>query len=672
AGTPTSFNLGSFSDTNSGANSWTVDVNWGDNTSHSTFTTFSQGSIGNVAHTYAPAGTYTATVKVTDNLNASGSTSFQVNVSGSPNGVVVTSPGNQAATAGNAALVLLGSFSDSNSGANPWTVDVNWGDNTVHSDFVTTVQGSLGGAIHAFAQGGNYTVTVTVTNNLNAFASAFFQVSVAGSTKGVTVTPPGYQPVATFTDPGGAEAVSDYSANISWGDGSTPTAGLISLRGTTFTVSGSRTFAEEGSYTISVTINHEGTTPQTVTSIATVSNPNVLATGGFSFSASEASASSTQPVATFTDPGGPGEPSDYSASITWGDGSAASTGSISLTGTTFTVSGSHSYGEEGTDAITVTINHETTTPQTVTSTATVSDPAVVGSSVTVSATAGSPFFKQVVATFTDPGGAEPNPADPSGTIAKHYKVVSINWGDNTALDASSASLSYSGSPGSKSNPFTVTGSHTYAAAGTYTISVLVNHEGVVSTLTGSASVSNLGQFITSGNPQTKTSSFWASIVGQELLRRFGLTAGGQTLGQWLASTLPKLYGGVGGAPNLSSFTDSQVAIYYLGLFSKSNTIRLDSEALSAALYVFATTSSLGGSIAASPPYSLPVTAAGLGAFAVNIGFNGAAFGVPNFTVLNVFQILQATDNSAVAGEPWGSNGVLRNEGLSVFQPINGE
>jgi hypothetical protein len=52
-------------------------------------------------------------------------------------------------------------------------------------------------------------------------------------------------------------------------------------------------------------------------------------------------------------------------------------------------------------------------------------------------------------------------------------------------------------------------------------------------------------------------------------------------------------------------------------------------------------------------------------------FNGPAFGVPNFTTLTVFQILSATNNAAVAGEPWGMNISLRDEGLSVFMGING-
>src|SRR5579871_857526 len=94
-------------------------------------------------------------------------------------GLTVMSPGNQTAMPGSDTLLNLGSFSDTNSGANSWSVDVNWGDSTPDTTFTTSTQGSLGQAIHNFAQGGIYTATVRVTDNLNASNSANFQVNVS-------------------------------------------------------------------------------------------------------------------------------------------------------------------------------------------------------------------------------------------------------------------------------------------------------------------------------------------------------------------------------------------------------------------------------------------------------------------------------------------------------------
>src|SRR5262249_40863966 len=59
---------------------------------------------------------------------------------------------------------------------------------------------------------------------------------------------------------------------------------------------------------------------------------------------------------------------DYSASIDWGDGSFSS-GAITQNAFTnvFTVTGSHSYAEEGTPTITVTIHHDSADDSTATS-----------------------------------------------------------------------------------------------------------------------------------------------------------------------------------------------------------------------------------------------------------------------------------------------------------------
>ena len=61
----------------------------------------------------------------------------------------------------------------------------------------------------------------------------------------------------------------------------------------------------------------------------------------------------TAPVATFTD-SYLGSPGDFSASIDWGD-TSTSTGSITQSGSTFTVSGGHTYAAHGTYTPTVTI-----------------------------------------------------------------------------------------------------------------------------------------------------------------------------------------------------------------------------------------------------------------------------------------------------------------------------
>jgi PKD domain/Ubiquitin-activating enzyme E1 FCCH domain/RTX calcium-binding nonapeptide repeat (4 copies) len=314
---------------------------------------------------------------------------------------VVTAPSDQTANEGASKSFNLGSFADAD--GSPWTVRVSWGDGSPDTVFTQSAAGSLGTRSHTYAEEGNKVVTVTVTDNTTLSDSKTFNVNVSdlpvAATGGFLVNAvegaeSSSQTVATFVDPGGAEALGDYSASIAWGDGTT-TPGTITFGGTlgsktdAFTVSGHHTYAEESAgehpdsnpYTVTITIGHELTTAQVVLSHAHVTDPPVDATGGFTFVAVEGDPSATQTVATFTDPGGAEVLADYSAVIDWGDGTT-SVGAITFGGAlgsktdAFTVSGSHTYavglaepGEFGNtfcDAdppsyhkpITVTVTHE--------------------------------------------------------------------------------------------------------------------------------------------------------------------------------------------------------------------------------------------------------------------------------------------------------------------------
>ncbi|HLJ97468.1 MAG TPA: PKD domain-containing protein, partial [Gemmataceae bacterium] len=347
----------------------------------------------------------------------------------------------------------------------------------------------------------------------------------------------------------------------------------------------------------------------------------------------------------FTDSGsGP-----WTASVAWGDGTSIMLPAPSAPG--LLGNQSHAYAEEGTYTVTVTVNDTgSNTSASAMFTVSVAELNVVATPAGFSLTAGAPF-SGAVATFMDPGGAEANDGS-------HYSA-SINWGDNSA--AAIGSISLNGST------FSVNGTHTYAAANSYSITVTISHEGNPILVQSQVMVVSLGQFVSAG--MVKPISFWEGLQGQQLVRRFGTTGDGRTLGQWLATTYPNLYGGMGGAPNLSPFTLAQISSYYQSLFLASKGTGLDAEVLATVLEVFATTSSLGGSVGQS--FGFTVTNTGLGAESWNIGSSGQAFGVPNLTVLNVYQILLAANNSAVGGEPWGSNPLFRNEAFSVFHGING-
>src|SRR5207249_9113294 len=116
----------------------------------------------------------------------------------------------------------------------------------------------------------------------------------------------------TFTAPGGAESGSGHYAvtRLHWAALSPYTTLFRSISGPvsgTFTVTGGHTYAEEGSYTITVKLDHEGvSTTQTTT--ATVSDPHVGATGTSRSPMEGAACTSTR--ATFTDPRGDAQQRD--------------------------------------------------------------------------------------------------------------------------------------------------------------------------------------------------------------------------------------------------------------------------------------------------------------------------------------------------------------------------
>src|SRR5262249_4612082 len=76
--------------------------------------------------------------------------------------------------------------------------------------------------------------------------------------------------VATFTDAGGARPLIDYTATITWGDGTPADSGTIALSGSTFTVTATHVFATPGRFTPGVNLQEVGGGSTTVSTTATV------------------------------------------------------------------------------------------------------------------------------------------------------------------------------------------------------------------------------------------------------------------------------------------------------------------------------------------------------------------------------------------------------------------
>ncbi|HEU5425017.1 MAG TPA: hypothetical protein VFU72_15860, partial [Nitrolancea sp.] len=345
-----------------------------------------------------------------------------------------------------------------------------WGDGSISAG---TIQGDGGSFVvlgtHTYAEehdGYNTKVSITDTGGQQATVIGTANVADAplsatpvavSATEGASFS----GSAATFTDADPNGTLTDYSATIDWGDQTSTTAGDITKNADgSYTVSGGHTYVEEGSYSVTVTINDKGGSTTTAKSTATVADAPLTATGGFTITATEGQASASQTVATFTDADPNGTLSDYSASIDWGDGTTATAGTVSENADgSFAVNGDHTYGEEGSYTVTVTISDEGGSQTVANDTASVADAGLTATSQNILSGSGT-AYNGAVATFKDA-----NPTAPLSDFS-----ATIDWGDSTAAAAGTISQNADGS-------FTVSGTHTFAALGPHTVTVHIVDEG---------------------------------------------------------------------------------------------------------------------------------------------------------------------------------------------------
>jgi hypothetical protein len=255
---------GSFAD--AGAETWTATVDYGDGSGVQPLTLNPNKSFS-LSHLYGVAGNYTVTVVVTDSGSASGSNTASVIVH---NLAPVVNAGPDATINAGGTFSSSGSFTDA--GAETWTATVDYGDGSGVQPLTLNPDKTFN-LSHLYDVGGNYTVTVVVTDSGSASGSdtAFVTVlnngaptaHIDGPTHGVRGQPRTFTLMAS--DPSPANQAAGFTYAINWNDGSpVQVIGPAPNNGQGTPVC--HVFTKNGTYVVQVTAtDHDGATSAVAT-----------------------------------------------------------------------------------------------------------------------------------------------------------------------------------------------------------------------------------------------------------------------------------------------------------------------------------------------------------------------------------------------------------------------
>ncbi len=330
---------------------WTGTIDWGDG--NQTALTDSGGGLTNPtgggdgtasgSHTYTDNGVYTVTLTIEGADMTSMADSFMVTV----NNVAPTVDAGSDQTVNEGDTVnISASFTDPSSD-DTFTATIDWGDGSALVN-VNPATSPIADN-HVYADDGVYTVTVTVTDDDGGVNNDTLQVTVnnvaptvnAGSdqtvNEGDTVNIS-----ASFTDPGSGDT---FTATIDWGDGSA----LVNVNPATSPIADSHVYADDGVYTVTVTVTDDNGGVNNDTLQVTVNNVAPTVNAGSDQTVNEGDTVNIS--ASFTDPG---SADTFTATIDWGDGSAL----VNVNPATSPIAANHVYADNGVYTVTVTVTDD--------------------------------------------------------------------------------------------------------------------------------------------------------------------------------------------------------------------------------------------------------------------------------------------------------------------------
>jgi hypothetical protein len=484
-------------------------IDWGDgNISPGSVSASGGGFAVTGSHTYADEATYGITVNIADvggQANTSAGSTAQVG-----DAALTASGLTLPVTEGVSFSKVVATFNDANPSAtaSEFSATIDWGEEattagTIQFDAECGCFEVIGNYMYGDENSHAITITVSDTGGSTATAGSTVNVSDAAlSAAGVTLSPvegAGFNAtVATFTDANPLATVNEFIAEINWGDGSSNSVGVITANEGSFGVSGSHSYADEGTYSIIVGIVDAGGSAATVGSTAQVADAPLTPIGRAITPIENASFVAV--VAGFIDANPYANTNDFSASIDWGDGVTTSGTIIDEGINGFAVMGSHTYTNQGLFIMDVKVADEGGFQTNVLSVANTSDATLVGLGTTFTAVAGVPFTNQIASCYD---------SDTSPEASTSYHCI-INWGDGTTSAGTMAGWGQEGSYG-------VTGSHTYAQAGSYQVMVTIDNTHTFASTTARSTA------IVSERPASDVSSQFAIRASRPRLnKRTGL------------------------------------------------------------------------------------------------------------------------------------------------------
>jgi len=404
--------VATFTDDNPAATpaDFNASIDWGDGTSPTAGTIGSSGAafVVNGSHTYADEGSFTVTVTINDNAPGTGTATATDTATIAEADALSGTPVTFSAAAGTPFTGVVGNFTDTLPGnvAGDFTASINWGDASTSAGTVSGGSGAFHvSGTHTYAGTGTFTVTVTLSDDAPGTATATVMSTAHVGTTALSVVTVNISTqehvafngtVATFTDSDTTKTPASFTSIVNWGDGTT-TPGTITGGAGSFTVTGLHTYADEGRFTLGVTVNENppGSSTAASTATATVSEADSLSGTPIVFSAIPAS-SFNGVVANFSDTDTGNPAGDFIATISWGDSTPATAGTVTGGGGTFHVSGTHTYAAVGTYSVTVTLSDDA--PGTATATAISTSHVAFNQTITFTTTP--PATPMVTGTYT--------------------------------------------------------------------------------------------------------------------------------------------------------------------------------------------------------------------------------------------------------------------------------